>query len=63
MTQTYEAQKEPNQYLQFAFETSKDSNAYTPEKTICEIIETHSPEIKGDTSAFLYSVFPELKIG
>jgi len=46
--------------LLFAYEACLDNNAYTSDKTICEIIRDGTDSLHANKTAFVYSVFPEL---
>jgi hypothetical protein len=50
-----------DEHLRFAYEASLDNNAYTSEKTICDIIAGGTESISEDKAAFAYSIFPELR--
>jgi hypothetical protein len=60
-TNTTIRENEIDKNLQFAYEACQDSNAYTSDKTICEIIESGTRALQEDKTAFAYSVFPELR--
>ena len=50
-----------DRHLEFAYEACQDNNAYTSEKTICEIITDGTAALREDKIEFLYSVFPEFR--
>jgi hypothetical protein len=50
-----------DEHLQFAYEVCQDNNAYTSNKTICEIVTDGTASLRKDKTAFAYSVFPELE--
>ncbi|MDR2492396.1 MAG: hypothetical protein LBD25_02880 [Coriobacteriales bacterium] len=50
-----------DEHLQFAYEACKDDNAYTSDKTICQIIADARESLYSDKVEFVYTVFPSLK--